>query len=234
MTLTKSARFLSIAIISAFALVLVLPTGAQAATTCGFTRNLEVGDEGQDVLCLQKFLNSSGFPIASAGVGSAGRETTQFKDLTKQALVKWQTSKGILPATGYFGAQSRAKYAAVASVAPATPGAVLGASTDTGNASLVVSLTSQISSLTSELNALKANPTPSSSGEQKKATTAIKEALGEHADEAREYGAENSEREGEKRHAFSITSRDYWQSRSALDCRSATDEVATPPTLSTQ
>ncbi|MBP7770849.1 MAG: peptidoglycan-binding protein, partial [Candidatus Pacebacteria bacterium] len=94
MTLTKSARFLFIAIISAFALVLLLPTGARAAT-CDFTRNLEKGDEGQDVLCLQKFLNShAGYTIAATGAGSPGQETTQFGDKTVQALIKWQKANG--------------------------------------------------------------------------------------------------------------------------------------------
>lgn len=67
-----------------------------------FTRNLELGMIGNDVLELQKFLNAEGAIIALTGTGSKGRETSYFGPLTKTALIAWQVSKGILP-TGYFG-----------------------------------------------------------------------------------------------------------------------------------
>ena len=80
---------------------------------CAFSRDLDLGIEGEDVKCLQKFLNNSGFVIANTGVGSPGKETGQLKSLTQQALINWQKSNGILPATGYFGAKSRSKYAEI-------------------------------------------------------------------------------------------------------------------------
>ena len=63
-----------------------------SAAACGFTRNLELGDEGADVQCLQKFLNSTGYTVAATGVGSPGRETTQLGALTEKAIAKWQAA----------------------------------------------------------------------------------------------------------------------------------------------
>src|SRR5687767_8120286 len=94
--------------IALFAL-LVIPAAAFAAT-CDFTRDLTLGVEGEDVRCLQQYLNGAGFTVASEGVGSAGHETTQFKTLTQAAVVKWQSSNGITPASGYFGPISRQMY----------------------------------------------------------------------------------------------------------------------------
>ena len=86
-TSTKYALLLPAA---AFAFTLALsPLGAHAAEQCGFTRNLELDDEGPDVQCLQRYLNSAGYAIAASGIGSAGRETTQFKSLTEQAVANF-------------------------------------------------------------------------------------------------------------------------------------------------
>jgi len=79
------------------------PTGA----ACTFTRDLQLGMTGDDVKCLQKYLNSHGYTIAESGVGSAGHETGEFKALTEVALIKWQKANKLTPAIGYFGAQSR-------------------------------------------------------------------------------------------------------------------------------
>ena len=43
-----------------------------------FTRDLQLGDAGEDVRRLQVFLNNHGFMVAEAGVGSPGRETQTF------------------------------------------------------------------------------------------------------------------------------------------------------------
>lgn len=67
-----------------------------------FNNFLKFGDRGQDVKNLQKFLNKSGFVLTTDGSGSPGNETDYFGILTKNALVKFQTSYGIEP-TGYFG-----------------------------------------------------------------------------------------------------------------------------------
>jgi peptidoglycan hydrolase-like protein with peptidoglycan-binding domain len=60
-----------------FALSLVA-LDASAATNCSFTRDLEIGSTGEDVRCLQKYLNANGFKIADSGVGSPGNETSPF------------------------------------------------------------------------------------------------------------------------------------------------------------
>lgn len=85
-------------------------TTSVAAEACSFTRSLEMEMTGEDVKCLQKYLNGSGFTIATNGVGSAGRETDQFKTLTKEALIKWQRSNNVTPASGFFGPLSQQKY----------------------------------------------------------------------------------------------------------------------------
>lgn len=84
----------------------VVPLKPITPVTTLFTKNLSVGDVGQDVLNLQKYLNSHGFIIASSGPGSPGYETTSFGPQTEKALKKFQASNG-LPSTGYFGPQTR-------------------------------------------------------------------------------------------------------------------------------
>ena len=97
-------------LIIVFALNVFFYSNAQALTACSFTRNLYFGINGNDVLCLQKYLNAAGFTIASTGPGSSGNETSSYGGLTKKAVIKWQTAKGISPASGYFGAISRTKF----------------------------------------------------------------------------------------------------------------------------
>ena len=107
--------------------------GSTAQVNYTFTRNLTVGSRGDDVMQLQKFLNNNGFAIAQSGVGSAGMESTYFGPLTKTAVAKYQSAKGIDPAVGYFGPLTRTSVnASVASTvgAPAplpttTPSAAL-------------------------------------------------------------------------------------------------------------
>jgi len=77
---------------------------AQAPT---FAANLSLYDTGADVLVLQQFLNSHGFPIATTGPGSPGEETSFFGLATYRALVAYQAAND-LPATGFFGPQTRA------------------------------------------------------------------------------------------------------------------------------
>ena len=77
-----------------------------------FYRSLKIGDQGQDVLNLQKVLNQSmDTSVSFSGVGSAGNETTYFGQLTKTALIKFQNKYsdqvlkpvGLSVGTGYFG-----------------------------------------------------------------------------------------------------------------------------------
>ena len=71
-----------------------------------FTKTLTVGSNGQEVLLLQRFLNTHGFIIATSGPGSQGNETSSFGKATEKALRAYQCSKKIVCAgtsasTGY-------------------------------------------------------------------------------------------------------------------------------------
>ena len=72
-----------------------------------FNKDLELGDENQDVKELQKYLNQTGFIIAKSGAGSIGNETNYFGKATQAALIKFQKAKKIIPALGYFGPLTR-------------------------------------------------------------------------------------------------------------------------------
>ncbi len=104
-------------------------TGGSSYT---FTRDLTIGSTGTDVMELQKFLNGKGFTINASGAGSAGQESTYFGSLTASALAKYQASKGIAPAVGYFGPMTRANVNAMGgSTTPGTtPGTTTPDSTD--------------------------------------------------------------------------------------------------------
>lgn len=82
-------------------------TGGSCSAT--FTRNLQVGSTGADVMALQKFLNANGAQVAASGAGSPGSETSSFGPATKAAVMKFQTANGISPVSGYVGPLSRAK-----------------------------------------------------------------------------------------------------------------------------
>lgn len=97
---------------------LAQPSPADAATACTFTTDLTLGSENDAVKCLQQYLNANGFTVSTSGVGSVGHETTQFRAKTLAAVKAWQTANGITPATGTFGAKSRAKYTALTTPAP--------------------------------------------------------------------------------------------------------------------
>lgn len=89
-----------------------------STSSCSFTRDLYLGLVGEDVRCLQKYLNSTGFLVASAGPGSLGNETLYFGPLTKQAVVAWQNAKAstvlvpfrLTSGTGYWGPISISHY----------------------------------------------------------------------------------------------------------------------------
>lgn len=63
------------------------------------TRNLTVGSSGADVTALQNFLNKNGF--------NAGIATGYFGAVTKAAVLAFQQAKGISPANGYVGLDTR-------------------------------------------------------------------------------------------------------------------------------
>jgi hypothetical protein len=66
------------------------------------TRNLKLDMIGEDVKALQVFLNNNGYVLATVGNGSPGNETDFFGEITKQAVIKFQTASG-LTADGIVG-----------------------------------------------------------------------------------------------------------------------------------
>lgn len=107
-------------------------TAASTSSVCPYTwsRNLTTGATGDDVMKLQKFLNSdSATMVATSGAGSSGNESSYFGPATKAAVAKFQnkyasevlTPLGLSAGTGYFGASSRVKANALCSTAAAAP-----------------------------------------------------------------------------------------------------------------
>src|SRR3989338_6213009 len=76
------------------------------AATCNFVRDLGMGARGEDVRCLQKYLNSSGYNSNFYGYNFSDGF---FGPLTGQAVMNWQAGNAI-PVSGYFDAMSRTKY----------------------------------------------------------------------------------------------------------------------------
>lgn len=99
----------------------LIGAGAQPAGACTFTRDLTIGVTGDDVMCLQKYLNSAGHQVASSGAGAPGSETSYFGSRTQAAVSKWQAANGVSPTAGYFGSISRAKYNALVAATPPPP-----------------------------------------------------------------------------------------------------------------
>ncbi len=97
-------------------------SGTPAASTAAytFTRSLTDGSTGADVTALQTYLISKGHAIAAGATGYFGAQT-------KAAVAAWQTANGIVPAVGFFGPLSQAKYTALMAavvpvvVTPTTP-----------------------------------------------------------------------------------------------------------------
>lgn len=90
-----------------------------------FSRNLKIGNSGEDVRELQIFLNTDpDTQIATSGIGSPGRETNYFGTLTYLAVKKFQTKyayevltpTGLSLPTGYVGTYTLAKIARLQAV----------------------------------------------------------------------------------------------------------------------
>jgi hypothetical protein len=80
----------------------IIPT----PTVGNFARTLTLGSTGQEVLLLQKFLNTHGFMVATSGPGSAGNETDYFGKGTQKAVQAYQCKRGVVcegdpSSTGY-------------------------------------------------------------------------------------------------------------------------------------
>ena len=71
-----------------------------------FLHNLWLGNNKNDVIRLQHFLNTHGFPITTTGWGSLNHESIHFGVATFNALKLYQASVGIRP-TGDFGPITR-------------------------------------------------------------------------------------------------------------------------------
>lgn len=69
--------------------------------------NLMVSSRGASVIALQSFLESEGYLMMPQGVAKG-----YFGNATKMALIKYQAQAG-LPATGFFGPLTRAKWIAM-------------------------------------------------------------------------------------------------------------------------
>lgn len=83
-------------------------TVAYAATpTCDLTRDLDIGMEGKDVLCLQQWLNAEGYTLTESGPGAPGAETERFGALTRDALARFQKEHSLTPALGFLGPKTR-------------------------------------------------------------------------------------------------------------------------------
>lgn len=83
-----------------------------------FYRDLKLFNKGEDVLSLQKILNSvEGQIVAEKGEGSQGQETIFFGTLTEKAVISFQekfasdilSPVGLNKGTGYVGVLTRAK-----------------------------------------------------------------------------------------------------------------------------
>ena len=103
---------------STFFLILLILSPSFADASYTFNSNLKLGDQGSEVLELQKALNSlSNIQIASYGSGSPGFETNFFGILTHQAVVEFQNMYakdvlypiGLASGTGYVGSLTRTK-----------------------------------------------------------------------------------------------------------------------------
>lgn len=83
--------------------------------SCTFERTLNIGSRGEDVRCLQKYLDSEALLSDCGGdCGPSSLITGYFGPITKRAVINWQKSYGISPATGVFGPLSRGTYSTLA------------------------------------------------------------------------------------------------------------------------
>jgi hypothetical protein len=82
-------------------------TGSASSSSLVFARDLKLGMTGTDVKQLQLFLIAQNVGPAAQKLKIHGATQT-FGALTKNALIEFQKHAGITPASGYFGAKTRA------------------------------------------------------------------------------------------------------------------------------
>lgn len=124
-------------------------TGGSAAGVCPYTwtRTLNTGATGADVMKLQQFLNADADTrVAVTGAGSAGMETQYYGPATGAAVAKFQAKYrtdilsplGLVNPTTFFGNSTMAKANALCASAPTTPTTPGGSTTELkgGEASL--------------------------------------------------------------------------------------------------
>ncbi len=99
-----------------------------SASCSAISQPLTIGSSGASVSALQTILVAGGHLVMPAGVNMG-----TFGPLTKAAVIKWQMSAGVMPASGYFGpislaALMRSPACMVATVPPpgTTPGTTPG------------------------------------------------------------------------------------------------------------
>ena len=95
-----------------FAFAFTLINTAQGENIA-FTQNLSLGMRGSEITALQQLLITSGFLKIQS-------PTSYFGALTKKALIEWQKSMNISPASGFFGPISRGKINPVVRPVPDT------------------------------------------------------------------------------------------------------------------
>jgi len=140
-----------------------------SASVCPYTwtRSLNMGDTGADVMALQQFLNAdAATQVAATGAGSAGNETEYYGPATGGAVAKFQemyraeilSPLGLVNSTTFFGNSTRAQANAVCVAAPVVVDDVVGddtaddAADDTADDAGPVSLSGEASLDTFEID----------------------------------------------------------------------------------
>jgi peptidoglycan hydrolase-like protein with peptidoglycan-binding domain len=90
-----------------------------SSSGAAITSDLTIGSSGPQVVTLQNALVAQGHLVMPAGVAPG-----YFGALTQAAVAKWQAANG-LPATGYFGPLSRAKFGGGVTTGGSTSGGVV-------------------------------------------------------------------------------------------------------------
>ena len=86
----------------------------QGSSITRLDRFLRIGDRGDDVRNLQKYLNGQGFTVSQTGAGSPGNESNYFGTATENAVKAYQDHHkteilhpiGLTSSTGYVGPQT--------------------------------------------------------------------------------------------------------------------------------